>query len=720
VPGVSVIVAVHNAERYLRQCLDSLTNQTLTDVEILCVDDGSTDSSRAILEEYAAAHPQFRVIDGPAVGSAGAARNTGMDVATGDYLSFLDADDFFDPSMLAELHQQAVRDKADAVIAKFRVFDERTQDSTAVQWPLQLQYFPTARPFPATDVGDPLFLAVNPAAWNKLFRADYVRGLGLRFQHLKRTNDAYFTYMALAHAERLSYVNRYVLSYRTGNASSLQGTVHQTPLDFVDALAAMRDKLKETGRYSTFERAWVNLALDFCVSNLRRANNPQTYLELHKVLTEEVLARFDILGRPAGYFIRKNTEQELADLLSMTPLEFLFKRLQTTAEAANKAQSEVRAALREARLMAIRPTLPASAPTESSRPETAQGPDLTVIIPAYNTQTFIAECVASVQAQTGASLQIVCIDDGSTDATPEILDALAAQDERIEVVHQENGGLSVARNVGLDRATGRYVCFLDSDDLWRIDGIAEAIRMADADAVDVLMFDAVPFRDAGVDDKTWALFVDYYHRSDRFGEVVSGPELLAKMNPSEEYLPNAALYLFRRAVAEDAGLRFYPGLTHEDNLFTFSLMLAAGRARHTQLDLHGRRVRPGSIMTSGSRVASARGFYICCYEMLRLTSTARHADWVDVQLGQVIYSMFRHSREHFIKLDPDTAERFASIDSSPDARAIYLLLRRAHYEAQFKRAPVRKPTTTVGKARRLAGRAKRFALRKLASARSRN
>jgi glycosyltransferase involved in cell wall biosynthesis len=719
VPGVSVIVAVHNAERYLRQCLESLANQTLTDLEILCVDDGSTDDSRAIIEEYVAAHPQFRVIEGPALGSAGAARNTGMDAATGDYLSFLDADDFFAPSMLADLYQQAVTDNADAVIAKFRVFDERTQDSTAVQWPLQLQYFPAVRPFPATAVGDPLFLAVNPAAWNKLFRADYVRGLGLRFQHLKRTNDAYFTYMALAHAERLSYVNRYLMSYRTGNTTSLQGTVHQTPLDFVEALGAMRDKLKETGRYRTFERAFVNLALDFCVSNLRRANNPQTYLELHETLTTEVLQRFEILGRPSGYFIRKNTERELADLVSMTPLEFLFKRLQTTSDAANKAQSEVRSALREARLMAIpSPTQPRAVEARP-RSEEPSAPDLSVIIPAYNTEEFIGECVASVQAQTGVSLQIVCIDDGSTDATAEILDALAAKDERISVIHQANGGLSVARNVGLDHASGRYVSFLDSDDVWRFDGAAEAVRMADDADLDVLMFDAVPFRDAGVDDKTWAQFANYYHRSDRFDDVVTGPELLAKMNPTEEYLPNAALYLSRRAVIEEANLRFYPGLTHEDNLFTFSLMLAAARARHLQLDLHGRRVRPGSIMTSGNRVASARGFYICCYEMLRLTSTTRHADWVDAQLGQVIYSMYWHSREHFIKLDPDTAEALGGIDSSPEARAVFLLLKRAHLEAQFKRAPVRAPATTLSKARQLAGRVKRLAVRTLNGARSR-
>ena len=98
-PKVSVIVPVYNAQSHLRQCLDSIMGQTLREIEILCVDDGSTDGSAQILEEYKGCDPRLHVIMQENIG-AGAARNRGLAEASGEYLSFLDADDFFEPDML--------------------------------------------------------------------------------------------------------------------------------------------------------------------------------------------------------------------------------------------------------------------------------------------------------------------------------------------------------------------------------------------------------------------------------------------------------------------------------------------------------------------------------------------------------------------------------------------------------------------------------------------
>ena len=94
-PKVSVIIPVYNTEPYLRQCLDSVVNQTLLDIEIICVDDGSTDTSPEILREYAASDSRIRIFTQPHA-DAGVARNLGLRHASGKYLSFLDADDFFE------------------------------------------------------------------------------------------------------------------------------------------------------------------------------------------------------------------------------------------------------------------------------------------------------------------------------------------------------------------------------------------------------------------------------------------------------------------------------------------------------------------------------------------------------------------------------------------------------------------------------------------------
>ena len=109
---VSVIIPVYNVEPYLKQCMDSVVGQTLKDIEIICVDDGSTDNSLDILREYAAEDSRIQIIEQKNAG-AGAARNNGMRYATGKYLSFLDSDDFFEPRMLEKAYDLAEKDQAD-------------------------------------------------------------------------------------------------------------------------------------------------------------------------------------------------------------------------------------------------------------------------------------------------------------------------------------------------------------------------------------------------------------------------------------------------------------------------------------------------------------------------------------------------------------------------------------------------------------------------------
>ena len=110
-----MIVPVYNTSAYLRECLDSIINQTLKEIEVICVDDGSVDGSLDILKEYAKKDKRFTIITQQNT-SAGAARNAGLAVAKGEYLSFLDSDDFFAPEMLEETYNVITKDETDVCI----------------------------------------------------------------------------------------------------------------------------------------------------------------------------------------------------------------------------------------------------------------------------------------------------------------------------------------------------------------------------------------------------------------------------------------------------------------------------------------------------------------------------------------------------------------------------------------------------------------------------
>ena len=279
-PLVSVVVPVHNGQRYLRQCLESLVTQTLTDIEILVVDDGSTDGTPGIIREYERLDPRLIGVLGPATGSAGSARNVGLDRAAGEFLAFIDGDDFADPGMLEALHRKAVAENADVVAAKFRTLDNISGVVSPADWGLRVDYLPGASSFAPAEVGDFLFASMNPAVWNKMFRTSFIREYGLRFQDLRRTNDAHFTYTALVSASRITYVDDYLLTYRVRNSESLQGSLHEDPLEFVQALRAIRSSLEERGEFDRLERAFVSLVVSFFGGNLNKCGTPASFKEI--------------------------------------------------------------------------------------------------------------------------------------------------------------------------------------------------------------------------------------------------------------------------------------------------------------------------------------------------------------------------------------------------------------------------------------------------------
>ena len=125
-PKVSIIVPIYNVEKYLRQCLDSIVNQTLKDIEIILVDDGSTDSCPSICDEYASKDKRIIVIHKENAG-LGAAYNTGLDIAKGDYIGFVESDDFIELNMYEELYERAVQTGVDLVKCNFYDYDSQNK-----------------------------------------------------------------------------------------------------------------------------------------------------------------------------------------------------------------------------------------------------------------------------------------------------------------------------------------------------------------------------------------------------------------------------------------------------------------------------------------------------------------------------------------------------------------------------------------------------------------
>ena len=220
---VSVIIPVYNAERYLRQCLDSVISQTLRDIEIICVDDGSTDGSHEILKEYAERDSRVRLLRQENKG-AGAARNCGIDVAHGEYAAFIDADDCLCPGSLEPLCRQAERANADMIRSRAYDCDARTGKRTKSTHNglKRVPRFMFGRVLNYRKAYW-LFPKVTVAPWGGLFRLDFLRKNALRFNDLVCVNDRSFFWGCVLNAERIVFSGVFFVNYRANNGSSLVG-----------------------------------------------------------------------------------------------------------------------------------------------------------------------------------------------------------------------------------------------------------------------------------------------------------------------------------------------------------------------------------------------------------------------------------------------------------------------------------------------------------------
>lgn len=235
---------------------------------------------------------------------------------------------------------------------------------------------------------------------------------------------------------------------------------------------------------------------------------------------------------------------------------------------------------------------------------------ISVVIPVYNVEAYLRECVDSVLAQTLQDYEIILVDDGATDSSGAICDEYARQDARIRVIHQPNGGLSAARNTGLDAATGKYIYFLDSDDYIRQDSLKLLFDLAEQEQADVVFFDAhVFFTDCEPDPKVYQ-----YHRSKGYG-TKPGKQMLLELLDTDEYRTAVPLMLFRRDYMLQHALCFRVGILHEDELFTFYVYDADGKITHCHEALYARRMRAASIMTGASMCKRYDSMYAIYFEL---------------------------------------------------------------------------------------------------------
>lgn len=262
-PQISVVVPVYNVEKYLRECLDSLANQTFEDFEVICVNDGSDDSSLDILEEYASEDERFKIVSQENKGLSGA-RNTGMNYIKGRYLLFLDSDDWLELNALELLYNHANALNSEMVIFPYRYFNQETKQYEENDF-TKLNMFDSSvdnKNFNYKNIPETVFRIPHESI--KLYDVKTLKKLAVKFPEGLNYEDAYFFYKIFFKLNKVSIIRTPIYNYRIRN-DSICTTGTEKSFDIFKILTSIENFLKEDEIYESFKDEFIL----FTVINLK-------------------------------------------------------------------------------------------------------------------------------------------------------------------------------------------------------------------------------------------------------------------------------------------------------------------------------------------------------------------------------------------------------------------------------------------------------------------
>ena len=261
---ISVVMPIYNAEKYLGRAIRDVLNQTLSDIELICVDDGSTDNSTDIINSFVKKDSRVSSIKqsnaGPSV-----ARNKGFVLAQGKYVIFLDADDMYEPTLLESLYNMAQKDNLDVAVTRFDIYNESSKSYVKQADEPHASIFAPGKVTSKNEYPDFIFASTTGYVWNKLIRTSFIRDKKIAFDNdLYVFEDVHFVCSVMALAERVERIDDILIHHRVyseqSRATLFRKYYGQVPVVY----KKIKDFLKRQGMYIPLKKGFFNFSTNRC------------------------------------------------------------------------------------------------------------------------------------------------------------------------------------------------------------------------------------------------------------------------------------------------------------------------------------------------------------------------------------------------------------------------------------------------------------------------
>lgn len=301
-PKVSVIIPVYNAENYIKECLDSVLSQSLPELEVLCIDDCSTDRSVEVISQEALRDARVVLIRNECNMGAGETRNRGIALAKGKYFFFLDADDFLAEDAVEKLYERSEQHSLQLCFCPHAVYDEtngslrkspQTTDVFLKRYQNRVFSFVQVRRF--------LYQNIFCVPWNRLYLTEFVRNSPVRFPRLRNSEDFFFGDAIVTEAVRMGTVEPEgpLVYYRMGREGQVSSTLGKNPLCMTESVRLLHDYLIQNHRLAGMERSYHTIALDVLLFSVSAAGASDS---LKSRMAERGFAETGMAGLSRGDF----------------------------------------------------------------------------------------------------------------------------------------------------------------------------------------------------------------------------------------------------------------------------------------------------------------------------------------------------------------------------------------------------------------------------------
>ena len=558
-PRISIIIPIYNVNKYLRECLDSIINQTLKTIEIICVNDGSTDNSLEIIKEYI--YDNRIIIINKNNSGYGDSMNQGLNIASGEYIGIVESDDFIDINMFENLYKLTKKGDIDIIRSNFYLYWEKNKKEALNFKILKNLYNKIFNPMELQNI----FL-VQPSIWAGIYKKLFLIKNNIKFLTTPGASyqDTSFFYKTLYKANKIFCTKKAFYYYRQTNSNSSvnNNTLNKVIFAHIELNEIENFIKKDIKLYNKNQRYFNTKKIMTLLWNLNRVDkkkqyNKILYKEIYEILKSDnyIHEQFNNFEINFLYHLKNNGEKRTSEIFLYSPKE--------------------------------------------------KNPQISVIIPIYNCEKYIKECLSSLIKQTFKNFEIICINDGSNDDTLKILKKFEAKDERIIIFNQNNSGPGIARNIGMKKSKGEYLIFLDSDDIFKKTMLEELyIKIKENDS-DVVICNSQNF-----EKKKW--WKKFYEKNYLINDNIIKQKTFSSLDIEKDFF-NLFIWwpwdkLFKRKYIENLGIEYQNLKSSEDLFFVAASVIAAKKISYLDKILINHRIGIKNSV-SNSRQKSWDNFY---------------------------------------------------------------------------------------------------------------